>query len=150
MKKSLGACVTHIAVALYLLAGGILGLMERTLWQKFRLTVGARNATGNEIVDTFSQVFGMGDPTKILIVLFSVFAIAAGVFLLLEIFGIKISAADLIILAFLIVWLAFIVLSDGVYALKGHFTFLPWLRLFASHLVVLGVLISASRKFGGA
>jgi hypothetical protein len=40
--------------------------------------------------------------------------------------------------------------SDIAYAFKNtrNFVFLPWLRIFASHLVVLGALISASRKFG--
>jgi hypothetical protein len=150
MRRSLGVYVIHIAVALYLLADGILGLMEKTLWQKLRLAVGSRNATGNEIVDALSQVFGTGDLTKTLIVLFSVLAIVGGVFLLLELFGIKIPVADIIILVFLIVWLVFIILSDVVYAFKDtrNFVFLPWLRMFASHLVVLGALVSASHKFG--
>jgi hypothetical protein len=150
MKRSPGVYVTNIAVALYLLADGILGLTEKTLWQKLRLAVGARNATGNEIVDTFIQVFGAGDFTKTLIVLFSILAVAGGAFLLLELFGIKVPAVDIIILVFLAVWFVFIMLSDIVYAFKDtrHFVFLPWLRVFASHLVVLGALIGASRKFG--
>jgi hypothetical protein len=150
MKRSLGVYVTHIAVALYLLADGIRGLAEKTLWQKIRLAVGSRNATGNEIVDTLTQVFGTGDLTKTLIVLFSILAVAGGIFLLLELFGIKIPAVDIIILVFLIVWLVFIVLSDLVYAFRDtrNFVFLSWLRVLASHLVVLGALISASHKFG--
>jgi hypothetical protein len=142
--------VTHIAVALYLLADGILGLMEKTLWQRIRLAVGSRNATGNEIVDTLTQVFGTGDLTKTLVVLFSILAIAGAVFLLFELFGLKIPAVDIVILVFLVVWLVFIVLSDVVYAFKNtrNFDFLPWLRVLAAHLVVLGALIGASRRFG--
>jgi hypothetical protein len=150
MKKSFGAGITHIAVALYLLADGILGLTEKTLWQRLRLAAGSRNATGNEIVDTLTQVFGTGDFTKTLVVLFSILAIAGGIFLLLELFGIKFPAVDIIILVFLVVWLIFIALSDLVYAFKDtrNFVFLPWLRVLAAHLVVLGALISASHKFG--
>jgi hypothetical protein len=150
MKRSLGVYITHTAVALYLLAEGILGLMEKTLWQRLRLSAGSRDTVGNEIANTLSQVFGSGDLTKTLIVLFSVLAVIGGVFLLLELFGIKIPAVDIIILVFLIVWLVFIVLSDAVYAFKNtrNFAFLPWLRVLASHLVVLGALISASHKFG--
>jgi hypothetical protein len=150
MKRNLGAYITHIAVALYLLADGILGLTERTLWQRIRLATGTRNATGNEITDTLTQVFGTGDLTKTLVVLFSVLAVVGGVFLLLELFGLKVPVVDIVILVFLVVWLVFIVLSDAVYAFKEprNFEFLPWLRALAAHLVVLGALISASHKFG--
>jgi hypothetical protein len=150
MKRSLGVFVTHTAVALYLLVDGILGLMEKSLWQRLRLSAGSRNATGNEIVDTLSRVFGTGDFAKTLIVLFSALAVAGGAFLLIELFGIRIPAVDIIILIFLITWLLFIVLSDVVYAFKDTrgFEFLPWLSTLASHLVVLGALISASHKFG--
>jgi hypothetical protein len=150
MRRNLGAYVTHVAVALYLLADGILGLTEKTLWQRIRLAAGSRNATGNEIVDTLTQVFGTGDLTKTLVVLFSVLAVVGAVFLLLGLFGVRIPVVDIIILVFLAVWLVFIVLSDVVYAFKDtrNFDFLPWLRVFAAHLVVLGALIDASRRFG--
>jgi hypothetical protein len=150
MRRSFGTYITHVAVALYLLADGALGLTEKTLWQRIKLAAGTRNATGNEIVDTLIQVFGTGDFTKTLVVLFSVLAVIGGVFLLLELFGIKIPVVDIIILVFLVVWLVFIALSDVVYAFKDtrNFAFLPWLRVLAAHLVVLGALISASRKFG--
>jgi hypothetical protein len=132
------------------LVDGILGLTEKTLWQRIRLAAGARNATGNEIVDTLGQVFGNGDLTKTLIVIFSILAIAAGAFLLLELFRVKIPAVDVIILVFLVVWLVFIVLSDIVYPFRDtrNFVFLPWLKVLASHLVVLGALITASHRFG--
>jgi hypothetical protein len=150
MKRNLGTYVTHVAVALYLLADGILGLMEKTLWQRIRLAVGSRNATGNEIVDTLTQVFDTGDLAKTLVVLFSVLAIAGAVFLLLELFGLRIPAVGIVILVFLVVWLLFIALSDGVCAFKNtrNFDVLPWLRVLAVHLVVLGALIGASRRFG--
>jgi hypothetical protein len=137
-------------VALYLLVDGILGLTEKTLWQRIRLAAGTRNATGNEIVDTLGQVFGNGDLTKTLIVIFSILAIAAGIFLILELFHIKIPAVDVIILVFLVVWLVFIILSDIVYPFRDtrNFVFLPWLKILASHLVVLGALITASHRFG--
>jgi hypothetical protein len=149
MKRSLGAYIIHAAVALYLLADGILGLAEQSLWQRARLALS--RTTGNEIVDTLVRLFGNGDLTRTLIILFSVLAIAGGLFLLLELFGIRIRAVNVIILIFLVVWLVFIVLSDVVPAFRAtrDFVFLPWLRVFASHLAVLGALISASHKFGG-
>jgi hypothetical protein len=148
MKRSLGAYIIHTAVALYLLADGILGLAEQSLWQRARLALG--RTSGNEIVDTLVRVFGNGDLTRTLIILFALLAVAGGLFLLLELFGIKIRAVNVIILIFLVVWLVFIALSDLVYVLRDtrNFVFLPWLRVFASHLVVLGALISASHKFG--
>jgi hypothetical protein len=150
MRRSLGVYSIHAAVALYLLADGLQGLTEKTLWQRIGLAVGVPRATGNEIVDTLTRIFGAGDLTRTLIVLFSVLAVAGGLFLLMELFGIKIPAAAIIILVFLVVWLVFIVLSDVVYAFKTsrNFVFLPWLKTFASHMAVLGALVSASHKFG--
>jgi hypothetical protein len=148
MKRSLGVYIIHAAVALYLLADGILGLAEQSLWQRARMALG--RTSGNEIVDTLVRLFGNGDLTRTLIILFSLLAIAGGLFLLFELFGIRVRAVNVIILIFLVVWLAFIVLSDLVYVVRDtrNFVFLPWLRVFASHLAVLGALISASRKFG--
>ncbi|MDR1972842.1 MAG: hypothetical protein LBQ46_13085 [Treponema sp.] len=148
MRRGLGAYIIHVAVALYLLADGVLGLAERSVWQRVRLAAG--RTTGNEIVDTLTQVFGTGDLTRTLIILFSVLAIGGGLFLLLELFGLKIRAVGVIILIFLLVWLVFIVLSDLVNAFQNtrNFQFLPWIRVLASHLVVLGALVTASRRFG--
>jgi hypothetical protein len=150
MKRGLGVGLSHLAVALYLLAEGILGLTEKTLWQRLGLAPGSSGATGNEIMDTLTQVLGTGDLTKTLVVLFSILAIVGGVFLLLELFGIRFPVVDIIILVFLAVWVAFIALSDVVYAFRDtrNFAVLPWLKTLAAHLVVLGALISASHKFG--
>ncbi|MDR0400086.1 MAG: hypothetical protein LBH51_04010 [Treponema sp.] len=149
MRRSLGVYIIHAAAALYLLADGILGLGEQGLWQRIRLAAG--RATGNEIVDTLVRIFGTGDLSRTLIILFSVLAVAGGLFLLLELFGFRIRVVHVVILLFMAVWLAFIVLSDVIYAFRDtrNFAFLPWLRIFASHAAVLGALINASRKFGG-
>jgi hypothetical protein len=148
MKRSLGVYILHTAAALYLLADGILGLIDQNLWQRFRLAAG--RTTGNEIVDTLIRIFGTGDLTRTLIILFSALAAVGGLFLLLELLGIRIRVVDVIILVFLAVWIVFIVLSDVVDAFRDtrNFVFFPWLKVFASHLAVLGALISASRKFG--
>jgi hypothetical protein len=150
MKRGLGAGLIQLAAALYLLADGILGFTEKTLWQRLGLALGSSGATGSEIADTLTQVFGTGDLAKTLMVLFSILAIAGGVFLFLELFGIRFAVVDIIILVFLAVWVAFIALSDVVYAFKDtrNFVFLPWLKALAAHLVVLGALVSASHKFG--
>jgi hypothetical protein len=149
VKRSLSVYVIHAAAALYLLADGILGLTEQSLWQRFRLAAG--RASGNEIVDTLIGLFGTGNLAKTLIIVFSALAVAGGLFLLLELLGIRIRVVNAVILVFLVVWMVFIVLFDGVYAFRDtrNFAFFPWLRVFASHLAVLGALISASRKFGG-
>jgi hypothetical protein len=149
MKRNFGIYIIHTAAALYLLADGILGLAEQSLWQRARLALG--RTSGGGLADTLVRLFGNGDLTRTLVILFSVLAAAGGLFLLLELFDFRIRAVNVIILIFLAVWLAFIVLSDIVYVFKDarNFAFLPWLRVFASHLAVLGVLISASRRFGG-
>lgn len=150
MNRSLGVYISHAAAALYLLAAGALGLMEKNLWRGLRLVMTPQEAAGNEIADTLTRIFGTGNLSKTLIVLFSVLALLGGVFLLLQLFGLRIPPVDIILLVFLAVWLGFIVLSDLVCALKDtrNFVFLPWLKVFASHLVVLGTLVSGSHRFG--
>jgi hypothetical protein len=131
------------------LADGILGLTRQGLWQRFGSVGGG--ASGNEIVDTLIRLFGTGNLARTLIIVFSALAAAGGLFLLLELWGLRIRVVNVIILVFLAVWTVFIVLFDGVQAFRDprNFAFFPWLRVFASHLAVLGALIGASRIFGG-
>jgi uncharacterized membrane protein len=142
MKRSLGVYLTHIAVAGYLMADGILGFATRNGRMFSRLKY------HSEIEDILLKLLGRGDFTNILILVSSAMAIIGGLFLLLELFQIRAPFTDTILLAFLVVWLAFIVLTDIAVPLKDKPEPLGWLKLFTAHIMVLGALITATHRFG--
>jgi len=127
----LGSILLNIAVALYLFANGVLGLTNRS----------------GEFETMIRTIFGRGDLSGILIIVLSVIAIGAGIFLLLELFNISIKITDLIIFIFVIVWAVFIVIVDIINPLRNGITFLPYLVQLASHLLVFGTLITFCKKF---
>jgi hypothetical protein len=142
MKRGLGVHLTHIAVAVYLLADGILGFATRNgrMFSRFKYH--------SEIEDILLKLLGKGEFTNILIIIFSALAVIAGLFLLLELFQIRAPFTDTILLLFLIVWLAFIILTDIVAPLKDKPELLNWLKVFAAHIMVLGALVTATHRFG--
>jgi hypothetical protein len=135
---SLGVLLMNIAVAAYLFATGIIGLAGRNL--KTLLT------GGGDIRMAVESLFGRGDLSNILIIVLAVLAIVAGVFILLKLFGVKISGLDMILVILAIVWLAFIILVDIIYPLKNRPDFLAWLLTFSCHLMALGGLLVAGQK----
>jgi hypothetical protein len=135
---SLGVLLLNIAVAAYLFATGIVGLAGRSL--KTLLT------GGGDIRMAIESIFGRGDLANILVIVLAVLAIAAGLFILLKLFGVKISSLNLILIILAIVWLAFIILVDIIYPLKNKPDFLAWLLTFSCHLMALGGLFVAGQK----
>jgi hypothetical protein len=134
---SLGVLLMNIAVALYLFATGIIGVAGRKYaW-----------SSGGEIRKAVDAVFD-GDIVNILTIVFAVLAIAAGVFILLKLFGVKISSLGLIMIILAIAWLVFIILIDIVDPLRSRAKpdFLPWLATFGCHLMALGGLVLAGQK----
>jgi hypothetical protein len=142
MKRGLGVYLTHSAVAAYLLADGILGFATRNG------RVFSRLKYHSEIEDVLLKLLGRSDFTNVLIIISSALAIIGGLFLLLELFQIRAPFTDTILLLFLIIWLAFIVLTDIAGPLRDKPEFLGWLKLFAAHLMVLGALVTATHRFG--
>jgi len=138
--NKLGYLILNIAVALYLFANGILGISKQNFF-------GQRGGEFGKMIQT---IFGKGDLTDILIIVLSVCAIAAGVFILLALFNVQISITDLILFIFVIVWAAFIVIVDIIAPLqdRGKTEFLPYLVQLSAHLMVLGGLISSTKRFG--
>jgi hypothetical protein len=134
---SLGVLLMNIAVAAYLFVTGIIGLSSG----KWSIIDG-----GGEIRRTVTELLGRGDLTKILVVVLSVLAIAAGVFILLKLFGVRIKSLGLILIIFAIFWLAYMVLVDVIYPFKHDVDFLPWLLNLSCHLMVLGGLSVAADK----
>ena len=138
MNRSIGGVLMNIAVALYLLATGILGLTGRKFFPD------------GEIRRAVTSLF-KGDIAEILIVVLGVLAIAAGVFILMKLFGIVIPLTELLLVILAIVWLVFIIMIDIVYPLNSsrNTNFVDWLRNFGSHLMVLAGIILTTERFGG-
>ena len=136
MNRSIGGIVLNFAVAIYLLATGILGLTGRKFFPD------------GEIRRAVTSLF-KGDFAEILIVVLAILAMAAGVFILLKFFGIEIPMTEMILIILAIVWVVFIFMIDIVYALDKKPNFVEWLRSLGSHLMVLGGIAMATERFGG-
>ena len=137
MNRSIGGFLLNIAVAIYLLATGILGLTGRKFFPN------------GEIRRAVTALF-KGDFAEILIVILAILSIAAGTFILLKFFGIVIPITELFLLILAVVWVVFILMIDIVYPInhKGG-NFVDWLRNFGSHLMVLAAIILSTERFGG-
>jgi fatty acid desaturase len=136
---SIGVILMNIAVAAYLFATGIIGIGEKRWF-----------SGGGEIRKAVGSLF-KGDLANVLVIIFAVLAIAAGVFILLKLFGVGIRMLDLILVILAIAWLVFIIMIDIIRPLFGDSKpgFVDWLRDFGAHLMVLSGMILAmdrSRK----
>jgi hypothetical protein len=135
----LGYFLLNIAVSLYLFANGILGFT---------------NASKSEFYTMVRTIFPKGgDFNSVLIIVLSVCAIVAGVFLLTTLFRNNLAVTDLILLIFIVLWVVFIVIVDIIKPLSGSTIFnkvepLDYLTQLSAHLMVLGALISSTRRFG--
>jgi len=136
--NKLGYFLLNIAVALYLFANGIIGLNNKLFDNRI-------------FYDMVKTIFGTGKFTNGLTVVLSVCAIIAGVFLLLSVFKNDIALTEIILLVFIILWVIFIVIVDIIRPLQGNGPkLLEYLTILAAHLMVLGALISSTRRFGNA
>jgi len=132
----LGFFLLNIAVSLYLFANGIIGINNKLLDK-------------GEFYTMVYTIFGRGNFTNVLTVVLSVCAIVAGVFLLLTVFRNNIAITELILLVFIVLWIIFIVIVDIIKPLSGKGdSFLEYLTVLSAHLMVLGALISSTRRFG--
>jgi hypothetical protein len=142
MKNGIGMFLMNIAVACYLFCAGILGLNNRWF-------------DSSEIRSAVTGILGRGDLTNILVIVISVLAIVAGVFILLKLFDIHLNLPmEMIFIILTIVWLVFIVLMDIIPGLQnfgdgGFGGFIAWLLPFATHLMVLAGIMLATERFGG-
>jgi len=137
--KNIGVFLLNIAAALYLFANGIVGISrEKVLGISFG---------GGEFGKMVQTIFGRGDFSDVLTIILSVCAIAAGVFLLLTLFSVKIPITDLILLIFVCLWVAFIVIVDIISPLKDGIKILDYLLQITPHVMVLGTLVIANKRF---
>lgn len=137
MDKGIGGFLLNVSVAIYLLATGILGLTGRKYFPD------------GEIRRAVTSLF-KGNLAEILITVLAVLAIAAGVFILMRLFGIVIPVTEMLLIILAIVWIVFIIMIDIVYPLNHKGTnFVDWLRNFGAHLMVLAGISMATERFGG-
>jgi len=137
MNKSIGGILLNFAVAIYLLATGILGLTGRKFFPD------------GEIRRAVTSLF-KGDFAEIVIVVIAVLAIAAGAFILIKFFGIDIPITELLLVILAIVWIVFVIMIDVVYPVNHKGTnFVDWLRSLGAHLMVLAGILLATERFGG-
>jgi len=139
MNRSLGAILLNFAVALYLLATGLLGFTDR----------GSRSSL-SEIRNAVESLFNRGDFSNILVAILSVLAIIAGVFILLKFFGQVFPFTELVLIILAIVWIVLIIMIDIVAPLNArNVNFIDWMKNFGAHVMVLGGIVLATERFGG-
>jgi hypothetical protein len=129
MNRSLGLVVLNFSTALYLLATGIMGFSKR----------GEFNTAANQIFN--------GNLVNIFAIVFSICAVAAGVFILLRLFGTQIAITEILLVILMIVWVVFIILIDIFPLVNGKFNFVDFLRDIGTHLMVLGGMSLATARF---
>jgi hypothetical protein len=129
MNRSIGLVVLNISTALYLAATGIMGFSKR-----------------GELYTAANQIFD-GNLANIFAIVLSVCAVAAGVFILLRLFGTEIAITEILLVVLMIVWIVFILLIDIIPLINGKFNFVDFLRNSGAHLMVLGGMALATARF---
>jgi hypothetical protein len=132
MNRSLGFFLWQLSVALYLIANGVLGIDK-----------------GGDFAIIYRTVFGRGDLTTFLAIITGIIALVAGITLVLDLVQIKLSFLDLLTFIVFIVWAVYIVVECIHWYKTGAFGSDLWhtLQKLAVHLMVLGSLLTASKRF---
>ena len=141
MKRGFGLIILQIAVALYLLVGGVTGLLNTSAGDLA------------PVIKFFNGLFNSSSIVTIMIIVLSIFEIIAGFFLLAEIFATDLRITDMILFVIIILWIVNIVLVDFIGPIGSGSIFhsmdsvLRYLSTLSSHLMVLGAMILVTRKF---
>jgi len=127
-KDGIGIFLWKIAVALYLIANGILGLISR--------------GGDFHVILTNTMRFPSWVATIV-----AVFALVAGVMVVIEMFGKTIRILDFIALGLAVIWALYIVLGI-ISFIRGEAGLSIWgmLQRLGVHLMVLGSLLITAQK----
>ena len=132
MKDGIGIFLWKIAVALYLIANGVLGI-----W--------FAKGDFNIIFDRF----GIKNNLGLFVTVASVIALVAGILLVLEMLNVRVSILDTLIFIIAIIWAIYVLVEIVSWITEGFKTnFWNVLQLLAVHIMVLGSLLIASKRFG--
>lgn len=127
---SIGRLILQLALGIMLAVAGIVALQ------------GGKAASANDAIQALKSIFD-GDAEKIIVTIFAVIELLAGILLIVELFlGDRFGKVDNILgLVIIVVWAIAIVLMDflGDNFLKPDV--LPWLYQLSGHAIVLGALI---------
>jgi hypothetical protein len=134
--KSKGVMLLNLAVALYLFATGVMGILKE-----------AENEIGFAVDEIFK---GGGRVPEVLTIVLSVVAIAAGIFLIIKLFGVSISNTEMLLIILAVVWVVFILMIDiiGPLSSDNKPPLLPWIRTLGAHAMVLAAILMGTSKFG--
>ena len=132
IRGGLGQILWKISVALYLIANGILGLSKR-----------------GDFRTIFDFVF-KGSFADMVVMIVSVIALFAGILVLFELFKVKFSFLDELLFIVAIIWAVYIII-EIIYWVRGGVENYFWdiVQKLAVHMMVLGSLFIASKRFGG-
>jgi uncharacterized membrane protein HdeD (DUF308 family) len=130
-----GQLIWSISVALYLIANGVLGV--------------TKNPNGDFHI-IFSFIFNGSSFGNMVAMLVSVISLLAGILVLFELFKVKFSFLDELLFIVAIIWVVYIVIEIFYWLKNGRFGSDLWgtIQKLAVHLMVLGSLFIASKKFG--
>jgi len=131
IRGGVGQFIWQIAVAMYLIANGILGLNKR-----------------GDFKTIFDFVF-KGSFSDMVVMIVSIIALLAGILVLFEMFKVKFSFLDELLFVVAIIWFVYIVIEIFYWLSSGLGNNL-WdiIQKLAVHLMVLGSLLIASKRFG--
>ena len=129
----LGVIVLNVSVALYLLANGILGFNDG--WG------------GGGAFRMMAKTIFSGDLVNVVTIILSICGVVAGVLMLLALLKVDVPLTDLILVIFIVVWLICIVILDIIHPLQNKVKFLEYLVQLSTHLMVLGALITSTKRF---
>jgi hypothetical protein len=132
IKGGWGQLIWNVSVALYLIANGILGLNKR-----------------GDFKVIFDFVF-KGNFAEMVVMIVSVIALFAGILVLFELFKVKFSFLDELLFIVAIIWAVYIII-EIIYWVRGGVENYFWdiVQKLAVHMMVLGSLFIASKRFGG-
>ena len=130
MKEGVGVFLWKIAVALYLIANGLLGLTVK----------------GGDFRIMFDRL-GFKD-VSLFIMVASVIALVAGILIVLEMLHVEISILDTLLFIIAIIWAIYVIVEIVSWFKEGiKNNFLYMLQMLGVHLMVLGSLLMASKRF---
>lgn len=132
MRDGIGIFIWKIAVALYLIANGVLGVMR---------------ARGGDFDIIFRRLGFSGDTLNIFVILAGIIAIVAGIAILLDMFEVSFPFLGILIFVIAIIWAVYIIVNIISWFTGGMGDFWIFLQRLAVHSMVLGSLLVASKRF---
>jgi len=137
MNKGIGFVFLNLSVAIYLFATGILDITLRNRGE-------ISTAVASLNIDPKSDFY------RVLVIVISLLAIAAGVFILLKFFGISVDVIEKLLIVLAITWAIFILMIDIIPLFKNErINFVYFLKSFGYHVMALSGILLATERFGG-